>query len=177
PAFNIPKLEMKKEPFDLLVKLCSSNVFVLIEINFTDKSTENCSSRHYCKTASDDEDKEKEEEQDFEQEYEQKQQKVKMDENKKEQETLSEKIEKCESQQSSSQLMQSSSAHNRHCTFTIAHKLEKEVCTRNYFCGVYNGLGVEDMSDEEKVKKNIDVSHFFTDLLEQYRQLLFESTH
>lgn len=34
PAFNVASLTMNREPFDLLVKLCSTNVFVLIEITF-----------------------------------------------------------------------------------------------------------------------------------------------
>ncbi|KAA6379069.1 MAG: hypothetical protein EZS28_025404 [Streblomastix strix] len=37
PAFNISKLTLIQEPFDLLVKLCSSNVHVLIEITFHKK--------------------------------------------------------------------------------------------------------------------------------------------
>ncbi|KAJ4460765.1 hypothetical protein PAPYR_3005 [Paratrimastix pyriformis] len=96
PAFNVASLTMNREPYDLLVKLCSTNVFVLIEIHFGEGQT-----------------------------------------------------------------------------FTIAHRLEKEPCTRNYFYGDYNGLMMgedEELPNPEILAQNIDVKDYFKQLLALYRR-------
>ncbi|KAK2952479.1 hypothetical protein BLNAU_12585 [Blattamonas nauphoetae] len=111
PAFNIPRLVMDKPPFDLLVKLCSSNVLVLVEIRFKWRDSSDVRKNL---------------------DY---------------------------------------SHHNEEINiFTIAHKLEKEVCTRHYFAGEYNGLGNVAAENDPVVRSNIDVTRYFSDLLSLYRR-------